>query len=186
MKHLLLSTGLRMIGLPGWAARWLARLLLLGALAASTSHLWAGEFSARVVGVADGDTITVLTASKENIRVRLQGIDAPESSQAFGSASKRSLSDLVYGKTVSVRFAKQDRYGRILGTVFLGGADINLMQVERGMAWHYKFYERDQSASDRQRYSLAEQGARTTGIGLWRDRSPIPPWDYRRSSKGAR
>ena len=64
MKHLLLSTGLRMIGLPGWAARWLARLLLLGALAASTSHLWAGEFSARVVGVADGDTITVLNRSK--------------------------------------------------------------------------------------------------------------------------
>lgn len=183
MKYLLVSTFLRTLGLPGWAARWLARLLLLGALTVSTSHLWAAELSGRVIGVADGDTITVLTPVKESLRVRLVGIDAPESSQAFGSASKRSLSDLVFGKAVTIRYNKQDRYGRILGTVFLGAADVNLMQIERGMAWHYKFYERDQSASDRQRYAHAEQGARTTGIGLWQDRDPTPPWDYRRSSK---
>jgi endonuclease YncB( thermonuclease family) len=183
MKHLLLSTGLRMAGLPRWAARALSRLLLIGAVLGGASQLWAAELAGRVVGVSDGDTITVLTASKQSVRVRLQGIDAPESHQAFGSVSKRALSGLVFGKHVSVRYDTQDRYGRVLGVVYLGNEDVNLAMVRDGMAWHYKFYARDQSPADRQRYALAEEGAQTARIGLWRDANPTPPWDFRRAQR---
>ena len=84
----------------------------------------------KVVGVSDGDTITVLDASKRQHKVRLDGIDAPESSQDFGSRAKQSLSDLVFGKTVTVLGSKKDRYGRTLGKVMLSdGKDINLEQI---------------------------------------------------------
>jgi len=84
----------------------------------------------KVVGVSDGDTITVLDASKRQHKVRLDGIDAPESSQDFGSRAKQSLSDLVFGKTVTVLGSKKDRYGRTVGKVMLGdGKDINLEQI---------------------------------------------------------
>ena len=125
MKNMLLTTGLRILGVP----RWLYRVLLLASLLASATHLWADTLTGRVVGVSDGDTITVLSAERVRNRIRLQGIDAPESGQAFGSVSKRTLSDLVFGQTVVVRFDKQDRYGRILGVVFLGSQDINLEMV---------------------------------------------------------
>lgn len=92
----------------------------------------------RVVGVADGDTITVLGAGNRQTRVRLQGIDAPESRQAFGQASKRNLSDLVFDKQVVVEYEKTDSYGRTLGKVVAFGRDVNLEQVRAGLAWHYK------------------------------------------------
>ena len=86
----------------------------------------------RVVGVADGDTITVLGASNRQARVRLQGIDAPESRQAFGEVSKRNLSDLVFNTQVVVEYEKTDRYGRTLGKVLAGGRDVNLEQLKAG------------------------------------------------------
>lgn len=176
MKNFLLFSALRMLGVP----RWMTRLVMLVVLATSFSHLWAGSLSGRVVGVSDGDTITVLDASRQQYKVRLQGIDAPESRQAFGNVSKRGLSDLVAGQQVDVRYQKEDRYGRLLGVVFVGGQDVNLAMVSRGLAWHYTFYQRDQSILDRQRYALAQQQAQQAGIGLWRDAQPIPPWDFRR------
>lgn len=176
MKNFLLFSALRMLGVP----RWMTRLVLLVVLATSFSHLWAGTLSGRVVGVSDGDTITVLDASRQQYKVRLQGIDAPESRQAFGNVSKRGLSDLVAGQQVDVQYQKEDRYGRLLGVVFVGGQDVNLAMVSRGLAWHYTFYQRDQSILDRQRYALAQQQAQQAGIGLWRDAQPIPPWDFRR------
>ena len=178
MKNVLLSSALRMLGVP----RWMSRLVMLVALAISFSHLWAGTLTGRVVSVADGDTITVLDASRKQHRVRLQGIDAPESRQAFGNVAKRGLSDLVAGQQVEVRFEKEDRYGRLLGVVYAGGQDVNLAMVSRGLAWHYTFYQRDQSILDRQRYALAQQQARQAGIGLWRDAQPTPPWNFRRQS----
>jgi len=110
---------------------------------------WA-DFTGEVVGVADGDTITVLDATKVQHKVRLTGIDAPEKKQPFGNRSKQSLSDMVFNKTVTVETDKRDRYGRELGKVLAGGQDANLEQVRAGMAWHYKAYERTQSATDRQ------------------------------------
>lgn len=147
---------------------------------------YAAQLQGRVVGVADGDTITVLDAGLQQHRVRLTGIDAPEKHQPFGQVSKQSLSNLVYGKTVTITYDKQDRYGRILGRVGTpDGQDANLMQIQRGLAWHYKHYERDQPAKERQAYSAAEQAAQQAKAGLWADKNPTPPWDWRRETKSA-
>ena len=178
MKHYLVFSALRMLGIP----RWMSRLVMLLVLVSSFSHLWAGTLTGRVVGVSDGDTITVLTEAREQYRIRLQGIDAPESKQAFGNVSKRSLSDLVFTKTVEVHFDKEDRYGRILGVVYAAGLDVNLAMVSKGMAWHYKHYQRDQTPHERRLYAQAEDDARASGLGLWRDPHAIAPWDFRRSS----
>jgi endonuclease YncB( thermonuclease family) len=137
------------------------------------------------VGVADGDTITVLGAGNRQTRVRLQGIDAPESRQAFGQASKRNLSDLVFDKQVVVEYEKTDRYGRTLGKVVAFGRDVNLEQVRAGLAWHYKYYQDEQSPADRQLYADAEAEARGAKRGLWADTNPIPPWDFRRGKRAA-
>ena len=142
--------------------------------------------SGRVVRVTDGDTIVVLDADKVQHKIRLQGIDAPERRQAFGTKSKEHLSDLVAGKTVEVDYSKYDRYGRVLDIVLVNGEDANLEQVEAGMAWHYKKYQREQSASDRIKYSDAELEARRQKIGLWHDANPMPPWDYRQAERDRR
>lgn len=139
----------------------------------------------RVVGVSDGDTITILGAGSRQTRVRLQGIDAPESRQAFGQVSKRNLSDLVFDKQVIVEYEKADRYGRTLGKVLAGGRDVNLEQVKAGLAWHYKHYQEDQSPEDRRLYADAETEARSARRGLWADPGPVPPWDFRRGKRGA-
>lgn len=139
----------------------------------------AGEIRGVVVGVADGDTITLLDASKTQHKVRLAGIDAPEKRQPFGGRSRESLSELVAAQTVVVETDKKDRYGRTVGKILLDGQDINLEQIRRGMAWHYKTYAREQSPEDRRAYAEAEQEARKARLGLWRDAAPLPPWDFR-------
>lgn len=139
----------------------------------------ANELQGRVVGVSDGDTITILDAKNQQHKVRLAGIDAPEKSQAFGQASKKQLSDLVYGKAVDVEWQKLDRYGRIVGKVLHDGSDVCLEQIRKGMAWHYKKYAGDQSTGDRQTYAAIEAEAREAQLGLWLYASPEPPWDYR-------
>lgn len=138
----------------------------------------------RVVGVADGDTITVLGADNRQARVRLQGIDAPESGQAFGQVSQRNLSDIIFDRQVVVEYEKTDRYGRTLGKVLAGGRDVNLEQVRAGLAWHYKYYQDEQSPDDRRLYADAEQEARRAKRGLWADPHPVPPWDFRRGKRG--
>jgi len=137
----------------------------------------------RVVGVADGDTITVLDNTNTQHKVRLAGIDAPEKKQAFGAASKKSLSDLVYGKQVSVDWQKQDRYGRKVAKVIINGIDANLEQIKRGMAWFYAKYQKELPAQDRQNYTSAQDYAEKSQLGLWADKNPIPPWDFRKQSK---
>lgn len=139
----------------------------------------------KVVGVADGDTITVLGADNRQTRIRLQGIDAPESRQAFGQASKQNLSDLIFGRQVVVEYEKTDRYGRTLGKVLTGGHDVNLEQVKAGLAWHYKYYQDEQSPNDRRLYADAETEARSARRGLWAEPGPIPPWDFRRGKRVA-
>lgn len=136
-----------------------------------------------VVGVADGDTVTLLTDAGQQEKVRLAGIDAPEKSQAFGSLSKRSLSDMAFQKRGSVEWQKRDRYGRIVGKLRIADVDVGLQQVADGLAWHYKAYEREQSASDRKAYGDAETTARSQRIGLWRDPDQIEPWNFRRMKR---
>ncbi len=139
----------------------------------------------RVVGVTDGDTLTVLDAGSQQHKIRLAGIDAPEKSQPFGSSSKQNLSDLAYGKSIAVEWSKQDRYGRTVGKVLVSGQDVNLMQVRAGMAWWYRDYAKEQSLADRRLYEQAEQQARAQHVGLWRDAKPLPPWDFRHGAVDA-
>jgi len=157
----------------GWA------LLLLVATLCWVATSAAADLHGKVVAVSDGDTVTVLDADNHQHKIRLAGIDAPEKAQAFGQASKKSLSDLIYGRLVDVNWDKHDRYGRIIGKIMVGDADICLEQIRRGMAWHYKQYQRDQSAADRVAYGAAEETARASHAGLWRDPVPIPPWQFR-------
>jgi len=151
-------------------------------LAISTTAL-AETLVGKVVGVADGDTITVLDSQQTQHKIRLMGIDCPEKAQPFGQNAKQSLSDLVFGRSVNVEWQKLDRYERIVGKVLVSGQDANLEQVRRGLAWHYKKYEREQEPLDRATYSQAEIEARMSNRGLWSDPSPIPPWDWRKSKK---
>lgn len=132
-----------------------------------------------VVAVADGDTLTVLDGSKVQHKIRLAGIDAPEKKQAYGNRSKQSLSDLVFSRLVTAETDKRDRYGREVGKVTVDGIDANLEQIKRGMAWHYKQYEREQLPLDRALYADAEANARRSSVGLWSDVAATAPWEYR-------
>ncbi len=144
-------------------------MLLCGTWMALALTASANTISGRIFGIADGDTVTVLDAQHVQHKIRLAGIDAPEKSQPFGNQSKQSLSDLAFDKTVVVEADKRDRYGREVGKVLVNGRDVNLIQVERGMAWHYKAYAGEQSINDRALYEAAEAAARTARRGLWRD-----------------
>jgi endonuclease YncB( thermonuclease family) len=143
-------------------------------------NVYADTLIGRVVGVTDGDTITVLDSTNTQYKVRLSGIDAPEKKQAFGQVSKRSLSDLVYAKTVQVEWHKTDRYNRIVGKVLLNGTDTNLEQVKRGLAWHYSKYKKEQPFEDRLNYLHAQEAAMQQKLGLWVEPEPIAPWDWRK------
>ena len=137
------------------------------------------EIVGRVVGVSDGDTVTVLDAlDNGRFRVRLAGIDAPEKRQPFGQKAKQHLSGLIYGKTVSIRFTEIDRYGRIVGRIHLDGSDVCLAMIAAGFAWHYVQYDATPA------YAAAEAQARAARIGLWADPAPpVPPGEYRRAEK---
>jgi endonuclease YncB( thermonuclease family) len=150
-------------------------LLILTFISISLS---AAEIKGKVVGVSDGDTITVLDdMDNGRFRIRLDKIDAPEKNQAFGNKSKQVLSSLIYGKNVVVRFNKIDNYGRVLGVVFLGEKEINLIMVQDGYAWHYSYYDKTQSYID------AEKKARLEKKGLWIDPNPINPYEFRKIQK---
>jgi endonuclease YncB( thermonuclease family) len=150
-----------------------------------------------VVRVSDGDTIVVLDANKQQYKIRLAGIDAPESQQPFGEASRKHLAQLVAGKVVAVNWAKRDKYGRIVGKVMVAppGAcpdsrpecpktlDACLAQIASGFAWHFKRYQAEQSEEDRERYAFAEVEARAKRAGLWKDPAPMPPWEWRERTR---
>ena len=146
---------------------------LIGCLLILASYCTADTLNGKVVKVADGDTITVLDSTNTQHRIRLTGIDAPEKGQPFGNVSKQRLTNLVAGKMVMVEYTKKDRYGRILGKVWVQlcssceAMDANLAQVTAGMAWWYRHYQKDQPPEDRGRYESAEDEAKARRIGLW-------------------
>ena len=160
--------------------------VLAALLAATISAAMAASLSGVVVGVHDGDTVTVLAEGNVSHKVRLLGIDAPEKAQDYGNRSKQSLSSMVYRKAVEVEYLKVDRYGRLLGKITVGGWDANLAQVEAGMAWHYKMYQKEQSSYDRAAYAGAEQRARGGRVGLWQQERPTAPWDFRKADSPQR
>lgn len=147
----------------------LASAMFLPAAASGATHL--------VIGVSDGDTIKLLSPGNQQVKCRMNSIDAPEAHQPWGDRSKQSLSDLVYRKHVDVTVTGTDRYGRSLCNVLIGGLDVNKEQVRRGMAWWYRKYSSDPA------YAAAERVARNARVGLWSDPEPVPPWDFRREAR---
>jgi len=133
--------------------------------------------SYKCVSVHDGDTITLLTDAKEQIKIRFDGIDAPELKQDFGNASKRHLSDMVFGKSVSYEDHGVDRYNRVLAVVYVDGMNVNETMVRNGFAWHFKTYSKDKVLAQ------LEIDARTAKRGLWSQSNPVAPWDFRKKSK---
>jgi endonuclease YncB( thermonuclease family) len=138
----------------------------------------ADDFSGKVVGVSDGDTITVLR-DRTPVKIRLRGIDCPETGQDFGSRAKSVTSDLAFGKVVTVHPKRKDRYGRTVADVILpDGRILNHELVRRGVAWWYRKYAPHDTSLAR-----LEAEARAARIGLWSQSDPTAPWDWRRSRK---
>ncbi|MDS4030392.1 MAG: thermonuclease family protein [Candidatus Contendobacter sp.] len=155
--------------------RWGGLLLALTlALAVAADTL-----TGRVVAVADGDTLTVLVEGNRQVKIRLVGIDAPEYDQPFGQKSRQSLSELTFGRTATVAVQKTDDYGRVVGTVTVGGVNVEAEQVRRGLAWVYRHY------SDDARLLALEAEAKAARRGLWADANPMPPWEWRHGGKVA-
>ncbi len=154
----------------------------------------ADTLQGKVVKVADGDTVTIVDDSGKKHRIRLGGIDAPEKDQSYGDVSTQALVELLSGKTVTIEYEKRDRYKRIIGKVLVDPpgevfcmaldcvkkVDVGLEQLKAGLAWHYKYYQMEQSEEDRRLYSEAESEARIKQLGLWMDKEPMAPWEWRR------
>jgi endonuclease YncB( thermonuclease family) len=162
-----------------------ARLpLVISVLAIATTVVAAAPpattLTGKVVGIADGDTLTLLVG-KTQIKVRLEGIDTPERAQPFGRKAGQALAKKVFGKVVQVDDLGKDRYGRTLGIVRLGKRNVNLELVREGWAWWYRKY-----SPKNKELASAEEAARKAKQGLWADANPIPPWDWRQSERERR
>jgi endonuclease YncB( thermonuclease family) len=134
--------------------------------------------SGRVVAISDGDTLTLLTADRQQIKVRLACIDAPETSQVFGSAAKQHLSVLVFQKIGIAICRKRDRYGRHVCDLFVEQTNIGLRMIQDGMAWHFKRYANEQAPEVAESYAAAERGARGRRLGLWSKPGAVAPWAW--------
>ena len=158
------------------------------------SPVLADTLQGKVVKIADGDTVTIVDDSGKKHRIRLAGIDAPEKNQPYGDISTQGLNKLVSGRIVTIEYEKWDRYKRIIGKVLVDPPgevfcmaldcvkkiDAGLEQIKTGLAWHYKYYQMEQSEEDRRLYSEDELEARTKQLGLWKDEEPMAPWVWRR------
>ena len=158
--------------------KWVAMLLIALLFILSPAH--AETLTGRVVGVHDGDTLTLLDEQKHQIKVRLAEIDTPESAQPYGSRAKQALSDLVFGKVVLVDVQGKDRYGRTLGKISVGSTDVNAALVAAGAAWVYRQYSSDPDLL------RLETEARAARRGLWAlpEAQRTPPWEWRQQRKG--
>ncbi|MFC0708846.1 thermonuclease family protein [Azorhizophilus paspali] len=154
-----------------------ALLLSVVATLASAEHI-----TCKVVGVSDGDTFTCLTDAKKQVKVRMAEIDTPESKQPYGSKSKQALSDMVFGREVSVHVQETDRYGRSVGRVHVGDVDVNAQLVSQGAAWVYRQYNKDKALL------MLEDQSRKAKRGLWAlpESERIPPWEWRRAARDQR
>ena len=151
-----------------------------------------GDIAGKVVSVTDGDTIKVLDSTSTQYKVRLTGIDAPEQGQPYSDASRAHLASMLAGKQVFVASDNSDRYGRVLGKVWVQPRDCascgktldaNHAQLLAGMAWWYRYYASEQSPEDRGRYESSEDEARKRKQGLWADPDPINPYRWRKGKR---
>lgn len=139
------------------------------------------HFQCKVIGVMDGDTLNCLTANKEQVRIRLANIDAPEKAQAFGSKARQKLSELAFSQVVLASVQDTDRYGRQIAEIYTYDQNgnvqmpsVNYQMVQSGLAWAYERYLRDKA------YLTAQQQAQANKMGLWVEPNPIKPEDFRR------
>ena len=153
-------------------------------------NLVRADFTAKVRKIVDGDTIHVVDKYGNQFKIRLTGIDAPEKNQAYGLESKNQLSEAINNRWVFLESKPNegkpytvDRYKRVLAKVILNGADINLLQISSGYAWHFKRYQNQQSPSDQKAYDYAEKNAKKNQLGLWEEKKPIAPWKWRKIRK---
>jgi endonuclease YncB( thermonuclease family) len=153
---------------------------IIAALLLLLSSVSQADLTGRVVGIADGDTFTLLTASNQQVKIRLAEIDAPESGQPYGNKSKQALSSLVFGKDVRVAVQTTDRYGRTVGRPYVGDLDVCAEMVRMGAAWAYREYLREK------RLLTLESEAKAEKRGLWglSEARNMPPWEWRRSGGG--
>lgn len=135
----------------------------------------AGTLEGKVVRISDGDTVTIETDNGTRVKIRLNGIDAPESHQEFGNEARAKIAELIEGRDVTVKTHSHDRYNRVIGEIFLDGRNINRTMVQEGCAWHYVQY----APKDKDLANDQEQ-ARKAGKGLWANPNAIPPWQYRK------
>lgn len=149
-------------------------LLLLGAtfLVQERSH---PNLSGQIVGIADGDTLTLLTADKQQVKIRLYGIDAPEKGQPYGKQARAALSALAFGKEGRALPVDRDKYGRVVAWLFIGDTNVNAELVKQGAAWVYRRYTQDATLLQR------EREARQDRRGLWAlpEAQRVPPWVWR-------
>lgn len=144
------------------------------AIAVAGTAAFTSAHAHKVIGISDGDTLTMLVDAKP-LKIRLANIDAPESSQPFGQRSKQHLAALCYGKDATYQAHDIDRYGRTVAIVVCDRVEANRAQVEQGLAWVFERYNRDPALPKMQAQ------ARDARRGLWADTAPIPPWEWRRS-----
>lgn len=161
------------------AARSYTAIILLLLACSAPGRPLPSPFQARVISIADGDTLTVLH-NRTQIRIRLYGIDCPESGQPFHSRAARRTAALAHGQTVTVKPESRDRYGRLVAWIILpDGRSLNEVLVAEGLAWHFRRF-----APHNRRLAQLEQSARDARRGLWQLDGPIPPWEWRRHSRG--
>jgi len=144
------------------------------------------DYYVKVVGITDGDTFTGLTDDKQQMKIRIYGIDAPEKNQAFGTRSKQYLSNLIFGKQICIKFQLTKRgkpkrsWDRYVALVYTSdGKDVSAEMLKAGMAWHFKKYDSTPE------YAKCEADARNAQLGLWIDKNPIAPWNFRRKVTNA-
>lgn len=144
----------------------------------SNSSVRGVSLQAKVVGITDGDTLVALDANNTQAKIRLNGVDAPESTQAFGSRAKQFASDLCFGQQVTLKLVDEDRYGRFVADVILSdGRNLNHELVRAGMAWWYEEYAKGDTTLQK-----LQEEAKSQKVGLWSEPNPIAPWDFRRGA----
>lgn len=160
--------------------RSLARVVLVLIACCVAVRAEANEIHARVVGITDGDTITVLTEQRRQMRVRLAQIDAPERRQPFGDRARDMLSQLVFERRVRIVAVGTDRNRRVIGRVFVGSLDVNAEMVRRGGGWVFRRY------SDDPMLLRLESEARSARRGIWAlpEAQRLPPWEWRSNGRG--
>jgi endonuclease YncB( thermonuclease family) len=137
----------------------------------------------RITGIVDGDTINALILGKQQIRVRIAFIDAPEKGQAFGQRAKQAMSELVFGKDVKLRPHTIDRHGRLVARVLIDNQDAGLELLKRGLSWVYEKYVTEAPAEIQTSYRAAQATAQSDRLGLWQDPDPVPPWEWRKEKR---